>query len=289
MTSTAKKTTRRQMIEDARRAAIDGRWEEAIAINQQLIERTPRDAAAFNRLGKAHFELNQLPQATEAYTGALKIDPANMIARSNLQRLEQLRRAGHERPDRHRQLVPRAYVFIQEVGKTWVDELVNPAAIDELADVSSGEALELKVENGRLLVLRSDGVRLGEIEARTAERVIELMEAGNRYECYALGTAGASLRIILREVYRDPSRGNKISFPKQISQTSQYLRERDVLRQRDEADFLFNDEDDEESEEEETVAPVSDELEGLVADRTPFMDEPLGVEDEENPAYAGSE
>ena len=49
------------------------------------------------------------------------------------------------------------------------------------------------------------------------------------------------------------------------------------------AEFLFNDEDEDEVEEEETVAPVSDELEGLVADRETYIDEPIGVEDEENP------
>ena len=52
MTDT-KQTSRRQLIEDARLAAMEGRWDEALAINEQIIERTPRDAAAFNRLGKA--------------------------------------------------------------------------------------------------------------------------------------------------------------------------------------------------------------------------------------------
>jgi len=52
-----KTITRRQMIEDARLAAIEGRWEDALAINQKIVDRSPRDAAAFNRIGKAHIEL----------------------------------------------------------------------------------------------------------------------------------------------------------------------------------------------------------------------------------------
>lgn len=283
-TATAKRP-RRQMVEEARKAAIESRWEEAIEINQELLKRTPRDAQAQNRVGKAFFELNQLQAATEAYSASLKIDPANMIARRNLQRLEQLRRTNSVRPDRERNLVPKTSVLIQEVGKTWVDELVNPAQAEHLAEISSGEALKFQVSNGHLVVYRSDDVRLGEIEARTAERVIELMGAGNRYEVYALGLVGSTLRVILREVFRDPSLGDKISFPRQISQTGQYLRERDLLRQRDESDFLFIDEEEDDSEDDEPSNLVgTDNEESLVTARDPYLEDPVGIEDEENPA-----
>jgi tetratricopeptide (TPR) repeat protein len=246
--SDTKQATRRQLIEDARLAAIEGRWENALTINQQLIDKSPRDAAAFNRVGKAQLELGNVQEAIDAYTSSLKIDPANMIARRNLQRLEQLGGRGGEIAAREKRLTPRTSVFIQEVGKTWVDELVNPASIDVLAEVASGEALALKVEGDRLVVYRSDGAQLGEIEARTAERVIQLMAGGNTYEIYALGQSTAGLRIILRETFRDPSNADRVSFPRQISQAGKYLRERDLLRQRDEADFYFSDEEEEEGE-----------------------------------------
>ncbi|HET7055082.1 MAG TPA: tetratricopeptide repeat protein, partial [Thermomicrobiales bacterium] len=79
--SDTKQATRRQLIEDARLAAIEGRWGNALTINQQLIDKTPRDAAAFNRVGKAQLELGNVQEAIDAYTSSLKIDPANMIAR----------------------------------------------------------------------------------------------------------------------------------------------------------------------------------------------------------------
>ena len=179
--SDTKQVTRRQLIEDARLSAIEGRWEDALTINQQIVERSPRDAAAFNRLGKAQLELGNVQEAIDAYSSSLKADPANMIARRNLHRLEQLGGRESEIERREKKLTPRTSVFIQEVGKTWVDEIINPAGIDILADVASGEALELKVTSGRMLVLRSDGVELGEIDQRTAERVIELMAGGNTY------------------------------------------------------------------------------------------------------------
>jgi tetratricopeptide (TPR) repeat protein len=286
--SDTKQATRRQLIEDARLAAIEGRWGNALTINQQLIDKTPRDAAAFNRVGKAQLELGNVQEAIDAYTSSLKIDPANMIARRNLQRLEQLGGRGGEVASRAKRLTPRTSVFIQEVGKTWVDELVNPASIDVLAEVASGEALEIKVKGDRLVVYRSDGAQLGEIEPRTAGRVIQLMAGGNTYEIYALGQSAAGLRIILRETFRDPSNADRVSFPRQISQAGKYLRERDLLRQRDEADFYFSDEEEEEGEVEAEgeAAETPDEDEENVAEGEEFITEGEEPEEAEEDAEA---
>lgn len=287
MTET-KPRSRRQVIEEARLAALGGEWERAIELNQELIERTPRDADAYNRLGRALLELGRLSAAYDAYSGALKIDPANMIARRNLQRLELLRR-GHvseEQPSEQTEptpTIPRTNVFIEEVGKTWVDELVNPAALEHLANVSSGEHLQLTVEGERLVVTRQNGERLGEIEAKTAERLLELIAGGNRYEVYALGLSSTSLRVILREVFRSPNLANRVSFPRQISYTRAYLRERDQLRQRDEADFLFSDEDEEEIDEEEAGALSPDEETAGETEPDAFEEDAVVVEEEEPP------
>jgi hypothetical protein len=273
MTET-KPATKRQLADDARQAAMEGRWEDAITINTDLAKRSPKDAAVFNRLGKAQLELGNHGQAVEAYTASLKVDPANMIARQNLQRLEQLRQHGGA-SHRSRQLTNRTNVFIQEVGKTWVDELVNPASLEVLAEVASGEALKLNVKKGRLLVLRNDDVALGEIEPRTAQRVIELMAGGNQYECFALGGSASGLRVILQESFHAPSQAGRVSFPRQISQAGRYLRERDLIRQRDEADFYFSDDDEDESDTESTdsTSEGGDDFEAPDTDASEFVEE----------------
>jgi hypothetical protein len=274
------------MIVDARTAALDGDWTRAIELNQQLIERTPRDADAYNRLGRALIELGRHSAAYDAYSSALKIDPANMIARRNLRRLELLRRNhnGEDQtaePEAATPNIPRTNVFIEEVGKTWVDELVNPAPLEELAEVPSGEHLQLTVEGQRLVVTRQNGQRLGEIEAKTAERLLELINGGNRYDVYALGISSTGLRVILREVFKDPRLANRVSFPRQISYTRAYLRDRDQLRLRDEADFLFSDEDDEELDEEETNTLSPDEDTSGDTESDAFEEDTVVVEEEE--------
>jgi len=280
----AKAPTKRQLIDEARQAALDGRWEDAVAVNQQILERAAKDAEAHNRLGRAYLGLRRLNEATEAYSNALRADPANLIARRNLQRLEGLRNQAPAEVESAAETepagMPRTAVFIEEVGKTWVDELVNPVPREELSDILPADQLDLRVEGERLVVTRTDGRRVGEIEAKTAERVIALINGGNRYEVYALGLSTQGLRVILREVYRDPSLAGKISFPRQITSRA-YLRERDLLRQRDESDFFILDEDDEEEEEAATVDGEDEETpEG---ETEPFVEDQVTVVDDEEP------
>jgi tetratricopeptide (TPR) repeat protein len=278
-----KTSTRRQLIEDARKAALSSDWEGAIRLNQEIIERSPRDAEAYNRLGRALLEFRRSTAAHEAYSNALKIDPANMIARRNLHRLELIRhRRGEDTADSARATVmPRSSTFIEEVGKTWVDELVNPAPLDELADIYSGEQLQFNVVDGRLMVLRANGQSIGEVEAKTAERIIELMAGGNRYDVFALGLSAESLRVILRESYRDPSQVGRVSFPRQITATRAYMRERDDLRRRDEAEFLLLDEDEEEIEDEEPGLDTVDEEDGADPDTDSFIEDVVAESEDE--------
>ncbi|CAA9547576.1 MAG: hypothetical protein AVDCRST_MAG73-2534 [uncultured Thermomicrobiales bacterium] len=279
MVTREKPKTKRQLVEEARRASLDGRWDEAVELNRLLIERFPRDAEAHNRLGRIYTERGKAAEAVEEYSAALRIDPANMIARRNLQRHDLLRQKGIAVEDGGTP-IPRTAVFIEEVGKTWVDELVNPIATERLAAITSGVQLQIAIQDDRLVVSTLKGERLGEIEAKTAERVIALMTGGNRYEVYALGTSNQSLRVILREVYRDPAHAGKVSFPRQIKATRAYIRERDALRLRDESDFLLSDEDEDDD---DTTADNADDPDATAPDADPYIEDTVTVPEEEEP------
>ncbi len=246
--------SKRQLIADAVAAAVDGQWEQALAANDALLARFPHDAEALNRKGRALIELRQLNAARDAYTESLKSDPANMIARRNLQRLEKL----YNRPEGSLEgtkpteaVLPRQNIFIEETGKTWVDELVNPAEETRLYEVSPGEQLVIVVEDDKVFVDTALGIRLGEVGAPIGQRIANLIAGGNRYEVYALGISGQSLRVIIREMHQDPSQLTLISFPEQVRKTQELMRERELLFQREEGDFIFGEDDDEEIEDDD--------------------------------------
>jgi hypothetical protein len=239
--------SKRQLVAEAQAAAVEGRWEESLAINDKILERFPREAEALNRKGRALIELRQLGAARDAYAEALKADPANMIARRNLQRLEML----YNRPDGPLEgaetaptTLPKPGTFVEEIGKTWVDELANPADLYRLAEVSPGEQLRLKAEDEKVSLYSDDEVLLGEVGAPMGQRLAELIAQGNVYEAYALGISSQSLRIIIRETHKDPAFAGKLSFPEQVRKTQELMRERELLFQREEGDFVFGDDED---------------------------------------------
>ena len=282
MISREKPKTKKQLTAAAQRAALDGNWDDALTLNDQMLERFPRDAEALNRKGRALIELRQLSAARDTYAEALNADPANMIARRNLQRLEMLYNRADGLPegaDTAPSAIPNSAVFVEEVGKTWVDELANPAGLGTLAEVSPGEKLRLEVLEGRLVLLNDDDIRLGEIEARTGQRVIDLMEGGNRYEVYALGVSGQSLRVILREISRDPSQAGRIAFPRQVRGTQNLMRERELLFQRDENDFAFGEED--EGEEPDVGDDEDEDDEATDTDASVYVDESMTDREED--------
>lgn len=253
--NTKNSASKRQLIADAQTASVEGRWEEALQLNDLLLERFPREAETLNRKGRALIELRQLNAAREVYSESLKVDPANMIARRNLQRLEMLynRADGSlEGTNTAHTTLPKQNTFVEETGKTWVEELANPADVSNLAEVSPGEQLDIVVEDGKVYIQSTDGVRLGEVGAPISERLAILIAGGNLYEVYALGISRQSLRVIIREIHRDPAFANRMSFPEQVRKTQELMRERELLSLREEGDFIFGDDDEDDDADEET-------------------------------------
>src|SRR5579883_2835621 len=80
---------RRQQTEQAIKAAMQSRWDDAVRLNESIIELSQgNDSDAFNRLGRALMALGRYGESRQAYTNALRLDPSNQIARKNLTALE---------------------------------------------------------------------------------------------------------------------------------------------------------------------------------------------------------
>lgn len=288
--ATASQPTKRQMLASTLEVALEGDWERSLEVNDTFLERFPRDAEALNRKGHALLELGRLQESWDAYSESLNVDPANMIARRNLQRLEMLGNADATIPQGSDVVPsPRAGVFIEEIGKTWVDELARPADEAILAVVSPGEQLTVEIQGTTVVVLSRTGERLGELEERIGRRLMDLVKAGNRYEFYALGMSGHSLRFILREVFREQSNQGVTGLPRQNRAISELMREREILSRREEADFTFGDEDDDladdgEEADDEPVADDDDEDEpdAIDEDAASYVDKAIADDPEDD-------
>lgn len=271
---------KRLLEEQARQVAADGDWTAAVEVNKEIIERSPRDAAAFNRLGKAYFEMRRFRSAYEAYQQAFSLDPANVIAQRNISRLEPLKdtEAEVEATGRTRNL--RAGIFVEEIGKTYVDDLVAVAPADVLTELSSGDQLTMQIEGDTIRCYDEDGEYIGQLEPRLARRIIDLTSLSNEYAVYVTANTGQSVRVIIRETQKSPEMGARLSFPRQgkISIPRAYLRDTRLFR--DEPDLLLGDEEDEELDTEDAEEFEGRETEGD-EDDTEYIEETTGPAEED--------
>jgi tetratricopeptide (TPR) repeat protein len=208
---------KKQWTELAVRQAQEGRWEEAVTTNRNILNIFPQEPDVFNRLGKAYTELGQYVEARQAYSQTLKSDPLNSIAKKNLERLDSLQTVPIDTatPASLDRIDPRA--FIEETGKTGVTDLTNLAPATVLARVSYGDRVNLQVNGHRLLVQNAAGEVIGQVDPRLANRLISYIEGGNRYGAAILAVERNRIRVIMREEYQHPSMFGKVSFLSQGS------------------------------------------------------------------------
>jgi hypothetical protein len=231
---------RRQQTEQAIKAAMQSRWDDAVRLNQSILEITQgRDSDACNRLGRALMALGRYAEAREAYGNALRLDPANQIARKNLTALENKSAAGGaSAPSQH--VDPR--LFVEETGKTGVVALQRPVK-ERLARMTPGERVELKREGNTLLATNAAGETLGQLDTRTGLRLLRLMEGGNEYAAAISQVSGESARVIIKETVQHVSQAGRISFPPSGADGLPRAYTRDSVRR-------YEDEDDEDAENE---------------------------------------
>ncbi|MFQ5873521.1 MAG: tetratricopeptide repeat protein [Dehalococcoidia bacterium] len=199
------------LTKEAIALATQGRWQEAVDINTEIIQACPEDVNAYNRLGKALMELGRYAEAREAFGRALEIAPSNAIAKKNLQRVSLLMEAGPARQGAQPKITP--HHFIEETGKTGVTKLVKPGPRETRARLGAGDPILLRQDGKNLIVESTTEEYIGQVEPRLAFRLLELMEGGNRYEGAITSVWEDGVSVMLREVYQDPSQADKVSFP----------------------------------------------------------------------------
>jgi len=200
---------RRQRSKQAIALAMQGRWREAVAANQEIIASFPHDVDAYNRLGRAYIELGDYAQAKESYERAIEFDPYNIIAQKNLRRLPYLGEGGSEADSDRAE----PQHFIEETGKAGAVNLYRLAPPGVLARMAAGNKVYLKVDGSGLTVTNARGEYLGQVEPRHAQRLVKLMGGGNQYAAAIVSAAENRVLVIIREVYQDPSQAGVLSFP----------------------------------------------------------------------------
>ena len=243
------------------------------ALEEREDELQQREAE--NRLAKALWELGELSAAREHYQTALALDSTNRIAERNIDRLKMLMVAAGEKtvPAVEGSKAP-VSIFVEETGKTGFAFLTDLADPRELAQVNPGDYVELTPNGGRLIAT-SNGLRIGIVEPRVAARLLKLIADGNKYAAGVTSLGDKDVRIIIREVFQDPSNYGKVSFPTAAKSTDlrPYTKGTLVREEMELEDDLDDDDEDDEIEDLDRALPPDSTTDEAFEEETDDLDE----------------
>jgi len=222
-----KRARRRLLAQQAIALAMQGRWDETLAVNRDVLALFPDDPEASNRIGNALSELNRVAEAIEAYENTLEAQPTNVIAQRNVARLRRI--VDSDVAAKPSQKLPPSF-FVEEVGKTGIATLSDVTQSEAVARVAAGDEVALKGSRGRLEVTLMDGEFLGAVESSLAERLVRLLEGGNTYQAGVVMAEPGRLRIMVRETRQSPENEGRISFPPKTASVRAYTRDSLVRR-----------------------------------------------------------
>ncbi len=174
--------------------ALVGDWNNAITLNQQILEAEPDDIDTLNRLAFAFLSLGQPKDAKTLYEKVLSLDMKNPIAIRNLKRLNDTKT--------NKINVQINNLFIEEPGKTKVIELLNIADKKVISHLRSGEMLELTIKRNKIFAVDSEHQYIGMLPDDICQRLIKFINAGNTYDAYVRTVDSNKLCILVRETKR---------------------------------------------------------------------------------------
>lgn len=260
----------RAFADQAVQAALEADWTKAVELNMAILEKNAEDLEARNRLGRALLETGKLEEAKAAYAEVIKAEPNNPIALRNVARLNTL--IEHKTKTNATKSKTQPRLFIEDMGKTGILRLINPAPPQVVAKYSPGAEAELRERDGLIAVHARDGELLGFLEPKVGRRLLDLINTGNEYVVAVVSNDQQNPRVAIRETLQSPENAQRISFPGHHRPAE--TKERAYIKGNF---FRFGAEDEEDSEEESeetdaTPTAVEDESEPAVAE------EPLAVE-----------
>ncbi len=106
--------------------------------------------------------------------------------------------------------------FIEEPGKAGVVDLHRLGPPQVLAKMVAGDKVYLRVDGAGLVVENGRCEYLGQVGSKDGQRLIRLIEGGNRYTAAIVSAAVDRVTVIIREIYQEPSQANRPSFPAKV-------------------------------------------------------------------------
>jgi tetratricopeptide (TPR) repeat protein len=187
--------------------ALNGKWEEAVAANLEIIKQTPEDTDALNRLARAYAELGRISEARETAKKVIKIDPVNSIANKCIEKWKSSKNG-----EAHVTGQTSAENFLEEPGKTKLVTLLNLGDSKIFTNLDPGEEVKVSSHAHKVSINTVDGKYVGRLPDDIAARLRNLIKLGNKYQALVKSVNPKEVTIFMREVERGAKAPDTPSF-----------------------------------------------------------------------------
>jgi len=202
MTMSNSAALRKSAIEAAKNAD----WQTAINLNQEILDKEPKNLEAMNRLGLAHLKLDQPRLAKKVFKQVIAIDRSNIIANKHLNKIKNKEKC----PD---VIFNEQADFIEEPGKSKIISLHRLCGRAQLAEIKVGQSCFLQAKKRYISVVDDNHKHIGALPEDISFRLSKLISRGNKYSCAVYKVDDKQCCVQLKETLRSKKNAQIQSFP----------------------------------------------------------------------------
>lgn len=182
--------------------AVSGNYDNAISINQQILEIEPSDVDSLMQLAHAYWQTGSMYNAKKYYRQTLTLEPNNSLAKKRLQLLSSIDSKLNTFNPQNRKATKIVQIsdLIEEPGKTKIVKLNNIGKPEHLGLLKIGEQAFMKIRKRRLEVRDVEGNFLGCLPDDISKRLIDFMNQKGIYEAYVFSIDRNEVKIFIREI-----------------------------------------------------------------------------------------
>lgn len=257
-------------IEDLEHQAVDAavnfNWQNAVDLNKQIIQQENNNLSAYLRLGFALLQLQKYDPAKKIYQKALRLQPNNIVAKENLERIMILRtRRIKKAIGQPTQFNPN--LFLDIPGKTKSVALVNLGQKSALAHLTVGQEVFLKPKKRKVEIRTGTNEYIGSLPDDLSKRLMFFLKAKSKYRVFIKEANLNKTKVFIREEHKRKKVANYLSFPQKMQSNMN-----DILSDRDQ----------EEENEDVTESDLENLAEKLTTEDREYLPYQTETEDEES-------
>lgn len=207
-----------QKIQDeAIEAALANNWTEAVELNKQILKLQTDNLDAHLALGFAYLQQANFKESRKFYRKSLKLDPTNLIAQNNLEKIRIIEKKGVKgKKGSFHGVVVDPNTFITVAGKTKLTSLTNIGQAQVLAKLKAGEGVLFQIKKRRVEIRNTHGEYIGALPDDLSKRLMFFLQAGSIYSIFINSASKNNVDVFIREDKKGRQVSHFISFPKNI-------------------------------------------------------------------------